>query len=88
MGFRLIKEQARLPTSLTSPHVLGGFTINMKYKVTIDIDEADTTISEWAENNTNTFKDGIWGVDKVGVYHMYYQSRSDLVEFEDVEELR
>jgi len=29
MGFGLIKEQARLPTSLTSPHVLGGFTINM-----------------------------------------------------------
>jgi hypothetical protein len=88
MGFGLIKEQARLPTSLTSPHVLGGITINMKYKVTIDIDEADTSIRDWADNNTDTYRDGIWGVDKVGVYHMYYKSRSNIIEFKDPEELK
>jgi len=62
--------------------------INMKYKVTIDIDEADTSISEWAEDNTDTYRNGVWGVDKVGVYHMYYGSRSNIIEFKNPEELK
>ena len=63
--------------------------INMNYKrVTIDIDEADTAISNWAEENTDTYRNGVWGVDEAGVYHMYYQSRNDIIEFKDPEELK
>ena len=62
--------------------------INMKYKVTIDIEEADDAITAWAEQNTNTYTDGVWGVDKLGVYHMYYGSRNDLIEFKDPEDLK
>ena len=62
--------------------------INMKYKVTIDIDEADTSISEWAEENTDTYRNGVWGVDELGVYHMYYKVRSNIIEFENPEELK
>jgi hypothetical protein len=59
--------------------------INMNYKrVTIDIDEADTAVSNWAEDNTNTFTDGVWGVDEAGVYHMFHHSRNDIVKFEEV----
>ena len=60
----------------------------MKYKVTIDIDEADTSISEWAEENTDTYRNGVWGVDELGVYHMYYKVRSNIIEFENPEELK
>jgi hypothetical protein len=60
----------------------------MKYKVIIDIDEADTSISEWAEENTDTYRNGVWGVDKLGVYHMYYQSRSNIIEFKNPEEYK
>ena len=57
----------------------------MNYKrVTIDIDEADTAVSNWAEDNTNTFTDGVWGVDEAGVYHMFHHSRNDIVKFEEV----
>ena len=60
----------------------------MKYKVTIDIDEADDAITAWAEENTNTYTGGVLGVDELGVYHMYYGSRNDLIEFKDPEELK
>ena len=59
--------------------------INMNYKrVTIDIEEADKAVSNWAEDNTNTFTDGVWGVDEAGVYHMFHHSRNDIVNFEEV----
>ena len=62
--------------------------INMKYKVTIDIDKADQSISEWAEENTDTYRNGVWGVDELGVYHMYYKVRSNIIEFKNPEELK
>ena len=54
-----------------------------KITITIDIDKADKSIRDWADNNTDTYTDGVWGVDKAGVYHMYYHNRTDLVSFED-----
>ena len=62
--------------------------INMKYKVTIDIDEADQSISEWGEEHTDTYRGGILRVDELGLYHMYYQSRNDIIEFKNPEELK
>ena len=56
-------------------------------RVTIDIDESHKALSAWAEDNTNTFTDGVWGVDEIGVYHMYHHSRNDLVTFYDPMEL-
>ena len=37
-------------------------------RVTIDIDESHKAVSAWAEDNTNTFTDGVWGVDLVTFY--------------------
>jgi len=62
--------------------------INMKYKVTIDIDEADTSINDWGEEHTDTYRTGVLHVDKLGLYHMYYQSRNDIIEFKDIEEIK
>tara|TARA_B100001146_G_scaffold158819_1_gene139853 strand:+ start:329 stop:511 length:183 start_codon:yes stop_codon:yes gene_type:complete len=59
----------------------------MKRRVTVDITEADETISEWANEYTDTYRDGVWGVDEVGVYHMYHHSRNDLITFYDPMEL-
>ena len=60
----------------------------MNYKrVTIDIEEADKAMTTWADENTDTYTSGVWGVDGVGVYHMYYGSRNDLVTFYDPMEL-
>jgi hypothetical protein len=59
----------------------------MKIRVTIDLDEADTSMSNWANEHTDTYRNGVLGVDKEGVRHMYYQSRNNLIEFEDVEVL-
>jgi hypothetical protein len=53
----------------------------MKVFVEIDLDVADSSITKWAEENTNTYNDGVYGVDEFGVYHMYHHSRTNLVEW-------
>ena len=60
----------------------------MNYRITLDIDQAHESISNWANENTDTYRNGVWGVDSIGVYHMYYGSRSDLIEFKDPEKLK
>lgn len=54
-----------------------------KITVTIDIEKAHKSVSDWANENTDTYTDGVWGVDEKGVYHMYYHNRTDIVSFED-----
>jgi len=51
----------------------------MKIRVTIDLD-ADHDVLD----NLGSRENGVYGVDKDGVYHMYYHSRSELCEFKDV----
>ena len=55
----------------------------MLYSIILDIESADDSITSWANNNTDTYRDGVYGVDAIGVYHMYYQSRTNLVEWID-----
>lgn len=57
-----------------------------KITVTIDLEKADESITEWANEHTDTYRDGVWGVDEKGVYHMYYHTRTDVVEFEEVKD--
>lgn len=57
----------------------------MKIRVTIDLDKADKAISQLFSDQSLTL--GVFGCDKKGAYHMYFQSRTDLVEFEDVKVL-
>ena len=47
----------------------------MKVRVTIDLDD-DESLSEMG-----SLERGVYGVDKEGVYHMWYGSRTSLVEF-------
>ena len=54
-----------------------------KITVTIDLEKADKSVSDWANENTDTYTDGVWGVDEKGVYHMYYHNRTDIVSFEE-----
>ena len=51
----------------------------MLISAVIDIDLSDNGISEWANENTDTYANGVYGVDEIGVYHMYHHSRTDLV---------
>jgi len=60
-------------------------TKGVKIRVTIDLDEADESISELFSEQSMQL--GVFGCDKEGAYHMYYHSRTDLVKFEDVEVL-
>ena len=60
----------------------------MKYRVTVDIDQADGSITDWANENTDTYRSGVWGVDELGVYHIYYGTRNTMVEFVNPEELK
>jgi hypothetical protein len=53
-----------------------------KITVTIDLEKADESITEWANEHTDTYRDGVWGVDEKGVYHMYYHTRTDIISFE------
>ena len=55
-----------------------------KIRVTIDVDKADDMLSKWSHDN-DSYRNGIFGCDEDGIYHMYYQSRNDILEFEDVE---
>lgn len=56
----------------------------MKIRATIDLDNDDEYETR---QELGSVEHGVFGVDKDGVYHMYYSSRSDLVEFKDVEVL-
>ena len=51
----------------------------MLISAVIDIDLSDNGISDWANENTDTYANGCYGVDDIGVYHMYHKSRTDLV---------
>ena len=55
-----------------------------KIRVTIDVDKADDMLSKWSHDN-DSYRNGIFCCDEDGIYHMYYQSRNDILEFEDVE---
>jgi len=55
-----------------------------KIRVTIDVDKADDMLHEWSHEH-DSYHNGIFGCDEDGIYHMYYQSRNDILEFEDVE---
>ena len=56
-----------------------------RIRVTIDVVLADNTMHEHLSDQTHSV--GVHGCDKDGVYNMWYGSRTDLVEFEDVEVL-
>ena len=56
-----------------------------KIRVTIDLEQADDSMREHLSEQAMEL--GVHGCDKDGVYHMYYGSRTHLVEFEDVEVL-
>ena len=58
----------------------------MKIRVTIDLEKADSSISKLFEDQGRTL--GVFGCDKEGAYHMYFHSRTEVVEFEDVEVLK
>jgi len=51
----------------------------MKLRVTIDL-EQDRDVCDDLGSREN----GVFGIDKDGVYHMYYHSRSELCSFKDV----
>lgn len=51
----------------------------MLISAVIDIELSDNEISDWANENTDTYANGVYGVDEIGVYHMYHHSRTDLV---------
>jgi len=51
----------------------------MKIRVTIDLDAHFDALDDLGSRDN-----GVFGVDKDGVYHMYYHNRSDLCEFKDV----
>ena len=53
-------------------------------RITINIEKADEAISDWADEHIDTYRSGVLGVDEIGVYHMYYKSRHDIITFEDV----
>jgi hypothetical protein len=55
----------------------------MKIRVTIDLDKADDSMHEHLSEQSMEL--GVHGCDEKGIYHMYYHSRNDLVEFEDVQ---
>ena len=55
----------------------------MLYSIIVDLENADDSITAWADDNTDTYRDGVYGVDSIGVYHMYHHNRTDLVEWID-----
>ena len=58
----------------------------MKIRVTIDLEKADESISKLFSDQSLTM--GVFGCDKEGAYHMYFQNRTELVEFENVKVLK
>ena len=56
-----------------------------KIRVTIDLNEADSSMREHLTDQSMEL--GVHGCDENGAYHMYYQERTNLVEFTDVEVL-
>jgi len=55
----------------------------MKIRATIDLDANSDMLDDMGSPER-----GVYGVDKDGVYHMYYGSQSYMVEFKDVEEIK
>lgn len=55
----------------------------LKIRATIDLEVCDESINE----SLGSLETGAFGCDKDGAYRMYYQSRTDLVAFNDVVEL-
>lgn len=53
----------------------------MKIRCTIDLDKIDL-------DDYGSLDNGVFGIDKEGLYRLYYHNRSNLVEFEDVEEIK
>jgi len=53
----------------------------MKIRVTVDLDDED---SDYRRSELGSVANGVYGVDKEGVYHLYYGSHSYLCEFKDV----
>ena len=47
----------------------------MKIRVTVDLDDKEELCEQ------GSLEHGVYGVDKDGVYHLYYGSRTDLVKF-------
>ena len=54
-----------------------------KIRVTIDVDKADDMLSKWSHDN-DSYRNGIFGCDEDGIYHMYYLSRNDMVSVTNV----
>ena len=55
----------------------------MKIRVTIDLDQASENMNSHLADQSMQL--GVHGCDKEGAYHMYFHSRTNLVEFTDVE---
>lgn len=53
-----------------------------KWKVIIDYEKADDQLDEMG-----SLASGVYGIDKSGIYHMFYHSKSYIIEFEEVEEI-
>ena len=51
--------------------------LNMTSKITVVVDLDDTEMLE----ERGSLKRGVYGVDRDGVYHMYYSSKTYLVSF-------
>ena len=51
--------------------------LNMTSKITVVVDLDDTEMLE----ERSSLKRGVYGVDRDGVYHMYYSSKTYLVSF-------
>jgi hypothetical protein len=58
---------------------MNGRQHKLLISVDIDLDLSDSGIADWAEEHTDTYSNGVYGVDDIGVYHMYMHSRTDLV---------
>lgn len=52
----------------------------MKVRVTIDVKITDENMRE-----LDSLERGVYRCDKNGIYYMWYGSRSDLAEFENIE---
>ena len=51
-----------------------------KIRVTIDTDVVEDNVSDMG-----SLEHGVYGCDNEGVYHMFYGSRNEIVEFQDVQ---
>ena len=56
-----------------------------KLRVTVDLDKAKDSMEDHLMEQSMEL--GVHGCDKDGAYHMWYGSRTDLVEFKNVKVL-